>query len=56
MTPIRWIQILLILLATFFGYQLPSLNLSFPVAMLGVLGYALIAWSLLHWTDPQKRS
>lgn len=54
MTAKRSIQITLILMATLFGYQLPSLNLSFPIAMLGVISYAIASLLILKFSDRQS--
>lgn len=44
----RLVQFILILLAAVLGYQLPSWNISLPIALLGVIGYGFLSYGLLR--------
>jgi hypothetical protein len=52
----RLLQLMLIMLAVVWGYQLPNLDISFPLALLAIAGYGLIGWVLLKFFDGQNRS
>jgi hypothetical protein len=51
----RLLQLMLIIIAALLGYQLPSLDISFPMALFGLICYGLFSWRILTWADHHNR-
>jgi hypothetical protein len=52
----RLLQLILILMAAFLGYQLPNWDISFPMALIGIACYGLVSWGVLNISDRPNRA